>query len=120
MGGLCVTHPARLQQNIIINGDKKMKLIQIIIALLITFSISSYTMAEEPMYAFSADGKNRPITGCLEIGNRSLSAIILSMNCKKSVVPNILLCSQERVVQYYTSSNECQKAHDSLVILNGK
>jgi len=97
-----------------------MKSIQILVALSIIFSLSSPTMAEEPMYAFSADGKNRPITGCLEIGNHSLNAIILSMNCKKSIVPNIFLCSQKRVVQYYTSSKVCRKAHDNLVILSGE
>ena len=77
-------------------------------------------MAEEPMYAFSADGQNRPITGCLELDNNSLSAVILSMNCKKSMYSHILLCSQERVVQFYASSKECQKVHDSLVALFGE
>jgi len=97
-----------------------LKTIRIITALLIIFSFTSPIMAEAPIYAFSADGKNRPITGCLELDNHSLSAVILSMNCKKSVVPNIILCSQERVVQFYPSLKECQKAHDSLAALYGE
>ena len=89
-------------------------------ALLIIFLFSSPTMAEEPMYAFSLDGQFRPITGCLDINNHSLNAVIISMNCKKSITPHIFLCSQGRMVQYYSSSKECQEAHDELKALFGE
>lgn len=97
-----------------------MKTTHIVAALLIILSLSSPIMAGESMYAFSLDGQNRPITGCLEIDNHSLSAAILSMNCKKSITPNIFLCSQKRMVQHYSSSKDCQKAHDDLKALFGE
>ena len=72
---------------------------------------------EEVFYAFSADRETRPITGCLELDSYALNAVILS---KKSVVSNIYLCSQERVVQFYASMRECQEVHDSFVTLYGE
>ena len=71
-------------------------------------------------YAFSLDRENRPIRGCLELDNSALSAVIISMNCKKGVVPNIYLCSQERLVQVYASMRECQEVHDTFVTLYGE
>ena len=76
--------------------------------------------AESPMFAFSVDSQNRPITGCLEIDSHALSSIIISMNCKKTVVPHIYICSQERLVQYYKTQKDCQKAKDELSTLHGE
>ena len=71
-------------------------------------------------YAFSADSENRPISGCLELDSHALNAVILSMKCKKSVVSNIYLCSEKRVVQFYPSMLECQEVYDSFVKLYGE
>lgn len=76
--------------------------------------------AESPMFAFSLDSQNRPITDCLEIDSHSLSSIIISMNCKKTAVPHIYICNQERLVQYYKTQKDCQKANDELTALHGK
>jgi len=76
--------------------------------------------AESPMFAFSVDSQNRPITGCLEIDSHALSSIIISMNCKKTAVPHIYICSQERLVQYYKTQKDCQKARDELSALHGE
>ena len=97
-----------------------MKIIKVVAVLLIIFSFYSPVLAEESMYAFSLDGKNRPITGCLEIDNTSLSAVIMSMNCKKSITPHILLCNQGRMVQFYSSFKECSRDHDELKSLFGE
>lgn len=71
-------------------------------------------------YVFSADRQLRPITDCLAIDNYSLSAIVISMDCQKSLISNIILCSQGRMVGVYPTIKECQEARDSLVATNGE
>ena len=92
---------------------------------LITFFVllgsqNLYAGTQSPMYAFSVDSQNRPITGCLEIDSHSLSSIIISMNCKKTAVPHIYICSQGRLVQYYKTQKDCQAARDDLSKLHGE
>jgi hypothetical protein len=95
-------------------------LIAVMVGILFLYFLGLPVAAESLMYAFSVDSQNRPITGCLEIDSHSLSSIIISMNCKKTAVPHIYICSQDRLVQYYKTQKNCQNARDELSKLHGE
>src|SRR4030067_195532 len=97
-----------------------MKYLIIVGIILFSHLLVTAVAAESPKFAFSVDSKNRPITGCLEIDSHSLSSIIISMNCKKTAVSHIYICSQERLVQYYKTQKDCQTARDELSTLHGE
>lgn len=97
-----------------------MKQLTVVGIILFLYLLVIPVAAESPMFAFSVDSQNRPITGCLEIDSYSLSSIIISMNCKKTAVPHIYICSQDRLVQYYKTQKDCQTARDELSKLHGE
>jgi hypothetical protein len=62
-------------------------------------------------YVFSSDRSDRPITGCLQMGSDGFFAAAIAMNCQKSLIENIMLCSNGRTLSYYKDKNECEKAN---------
>lgn len=71
-------------------------------------------------WVYSLDGANRPITGCLKLDESGYGAVIMAMNCKKTVVPTMHLCSEGRMVHWYENEAECEKAHMEFVKLYGE
>ncbi len=65
-------------------------------------------------YVFSSDRKDRPITECLEMGSDGFFSAAVAMNCQKSVVDNILLCSHGRTLSSYPDKVACEKANGEL------
>jgi hypothetical protein len=77
--------------------------------ILLIFSVSSCN--GDKRYVFSADKNERPITGCLEMGVDGFFAAAIAMNCQKSVIENIMLCSNGRTLSYYHEKTECDKVN---------
>jgi hypothetical protein len=75
---------------------------------------------QNTVYVLSLDEKDRPICDCLETNSDGLAAIWVSMNCKKSVVDNIYLCSEERALHVFKKKDECEKALALFTKANGK
>ncbi len=90
-----------------------MKYCMLLLLLALFISTVSCTKNNQ-RYVFSSDRKNRPITECLEMGTEGFFGAAVAMNCQKSVVDNILLCSHARTLSYYPDKSSCEKAFNEM------
>ena len=88
---------------------------------LLIISIGFLISCNEPTFwVLSISGDSKPITGCLSMDEIGVSSIIISMNCQKTGVAEILLCSQNRLVQSFKSKTECEDNFKAILKANGK
>jgi hypothetical protein len=66
---------------------------------------------ENKRWALSLDKSNRPITDCLQLNSDGFFAAAIAMNCQKSVVENMFLCSQGRMLNHYDKKDECDATY---------
>lgn len=85
----------------------------------LAFTGTCASLEATDMWTFSIDKANRPIVGCLKINHKDLSTLWISMNCQKSIVQNIYLCSQGRAVQVFEEKKECESSRESMFKLHG-
>lgn len=69
--------------------------------------------AEPTVWAFTTDYKERTIIGCMEMNGSGLAAVMIAMNCRKSVMQGMSLCSQQRSLHIAPSEAACEKLHEA-------
>lgn len=88
-------------------------------ALTLLISLVGCEWTQTKRWVISTDSKDRPVTGCLSMSADGYFAAAIAMNCQKSVIQNILLCSQKRTLQYFESEPECNKVETAFKDRNG-
>ena len=71
-------------------------------------------------YVISLDDRYRPITSCYKANYDVLTAIIISMKCKKSTQEDVLLCTQGRVIQKFESKKQCLEYEKAMIEKHGE
>jgi hypothetical protein len=82
----------------------------LMLIIMLVQALLSSSCNDKRRHVFSSDRKNRPITECLEMGTEGFFGAAVAMNCQKSVVDNIFLCSHARTLSYYPDKSSCEKA----------
>jgi len=91
---------------------------KLILIFIFTLSLSG-CLKSKPIYVFSIDKHDRPITECLVTNKEGLAAIWVSMKCKKTISKGVYICQQGQMVNTYLDSKTCDKAHGALTKLYG-
>lgn len=86
--------------------------------LLLSFLIM--TACKSKNYIITTDIHDRPITGCLRASEDAFVGATIAMNCQKSIIETKLLCSQGRMLHYFTTSEQCEKQRSYFKDLNGE
>src|SRR4051812_30018433 len=56
---------------------------------------------ENKRWALTLDKRNRPIVDCISLTADAFFAAAIAMNCRKSIIDHMFLCSQGRMLNHY-------------------
>ena len=74
---------------------------------------------KDERWVFSTDRKDRPITSCIKMGKDGFFGAAMAMNCQKSIIEHIKICSLGRTLQYFYEEKKCLEVNEGHQTLNG-
>ncbi|AHI06061.1 hypothetical protein BDW_07805 [Bdellovibrio bacteriovorus W] len=71
-----------------------------------------FTGCTKNIWVMTTSKDDKPITSCLKFSPEIAMSIAVPMNCQKSVVIGKYLCSNGRMLHFFTDNQECLELYE--------
>lgn len=88
--------------------------------IIIAFAISMSACNKGGKWVLHFDRSERVITDCMYISADSVASLWIAMKCQNSIMADIKLCTQGRMLQAFSSKDDCVAASNTSVKIKGK